>query len=212
VSAAIIVQPVITGGKEYSHGAFRITYDGAQGFKAKEGNIDPDGTVHGDIKFVEDRHISAVAPVGMVLNLAAPRVELTMNPLKVLSDIQGSGSLQKQMGEAAEKVDKIAEQLVKHTLGQDAAEKMKSSGLSMTKATEAMKSDAMAYLQLIATNSVTNSGFSVITPCTHTDLALSMSVGASAQAFGQNVGSVGKTVFEKKFTRIDPPGTRLCNY
>jgi hypothetical protein len=211
VSAAIIVQPVITGGQQYSHGAFRINYDGAEGFQAKKGNIDPDGSVHGDIKFLEDRHISALAPVGMVLNLAAPRVELTMNPLKVLSDIQGGG-LQEQMEDAAGKVDKIAKLLVKRTLGSEAAERMKTAGFSMTKATDAMKSDAMAYLQLVATNSVTNSGLSVITPCTHTELALSMSVGASAQAFGQEVGSVGKQVFERKFTRIDPPGTRLCEY
>jgi hypothetical protein len=29
---------------------------------------------------------------------------------------------------------------------------------------------------------------------------------------GQEVGRVGKVVFEKPMTTIDPPGTRLCDY
>jgi hypothetical protein len=41
---------------------------------------------------------------------------------------------------------------------------------------------------------------------------VTVSVGSSAQAFGQQVGSVGKNIFEQKFTRITPPGTRLCTY
>ena len=214
VGAAIIVQPVITGGMQYGHGAFRVTYDGAQGFRARKGTVDSDGQVRGDIKLIEHRHISAVAPVGMVLNLAAPRLELTLDPLKALAEVSGGG-LQKQMEKAAAKVDRIAEQLMKRTLGDEAAERVQRSGLSMKKATEAMKSNALAYIQLVTTNAVTNSGLSVITPCTHTDLAISVSVGAAAQAFGQKVvPRTGKTVFERKLTLIDPRGhstLRLLN-
>jgi hypothetical protein len=35
-------------------------------------------------------------------------------------------------------------------------------------------------------------------------------VGASLQAFGQDVGKAGTEIYKKDFERVDPPGTRLC--
>jgi hypothetical protein len=217
VSAAVIIQPFITGGKQYSHGSFRVTYDGAQHFTAKEGTIDPQGNVKGDIKFLEDRHISALAPVGMVVSMAAPRIELTLDPLKVLSDIQENGGLQKVMKAAAEKADAWASRLTKALEHTEVGGKLKNASsalgdVSASKMVESMKSNAMAYIQLVTTSAMTNSGMSVIAPCTHTDLSISVSVGASAQAFGQQTEPVKKDIFQKKLTRIDPPTVRLCDY
>ena len=210
VSAAVIVQPFIAGGMQYSHGAFRVTYDGSQGFRAKEGTMDADGKVSGDIKFLDARHISAVAPVGMAVNFAAPRIELTMNPLKELSEVSGGG-LEGQIGEAAEKVDKIADYLIRKTLGDEKAEQVKSMGFSMSKAADAMKSEAAAYVQVVTMSAVSNSGMSALGgPCTNTDLAVTVSIGARAEAFGQNVGSTDTTVFRKKFRKVDPPSSRVC--
>jgi hypothetical protein len=209
VGGALLVQPVITGGQQYSHGSFRVTYDGAQGFRVKEGNIDNDGTVTGDIQLVTDRHVSALAPVGMVVALAAPRVELTLDPLKMLGELQAGGGAQKSIKEAAEKVDKIAQRLLQRALGPEAARRARD--FSATKAAEAMKSNATAFVQVVTMNAVTHSGISVVTPCTHTDMSVQFTVGAGAQALGQ-ARRASKVVFEKKVTRIDPPGTRLCAY
>ena len=208
VSAAVIVQPFITGGMQYSHGAFRVTYDGSQGFKAKEGTMDADGKVSGDIKFLEDRHISATAPLGLAVNFAAPRIELTLNPLKELSAITGDGD---GISEAAEKADKIADVLIAKTLGEEKAKQIKDMGFSMSKAADAMKSEAAAYVQVVTMSAVSNSGMSALGgPCTNTDLAISVSIGARAEAFGQNVGSTDTTVFRKKLKKTDPPNSRVC--
>lgn len=213
ISSAMIIQPVITGGQQYSHGAFRITYDGAEHFRAKAGNIDPDGKVTGSIAVLDDRNISAVAPVGMVINLAAPRIELTMNPLRMLGEVQG-GSLQKTLQAGAKQVDKIAETLLEKVQGTSLADRVppELASIGLGKVADAMRSDATAFLQVISTASATHSGSSVIVPCTHTDVGITVSVGASAQAFGQEVGSVSKHIFEQKLTRINPPGIRLCDY
>ena len=208
VSAAVIVQPFITGGMQYSHGAFRVMYDGSLGFKAKDGTMAADVEVSGDTKFIEDRHISATAPLGLAVNFAAPRIELTLNPLKQLSALSGGDD---EITEAAEKVDMIADVLIVKTLGEEKAEQIKDMAFSMSKAGDAMKSEAAAYVQVVTMSAVSNSGMSALGgPCTNTDLGITVSIGARAEAFGQNVGSTDTTVFRKKLKKTDPPNSRVC--
>ncbi|MGA2559868.1 MAG: hypothetical protein ABSF17_09330 [Terracidiphilus sp.] len=206
ISSALIIKPALSGGKEYSRGAFRISFEGYQHFSAAKGNMDSDGNVSGDIQFVEGQNISALAPMGMVVAFAAPRIELSFGISKILpfSDIK----------DAAEKVDKLADLLAKKALSPDQYSAFKSSPLgniTISKAVEmATKSDAAAYFEMVSSAGMSFTGVSAITPCTRHDIHLWGKVGASAEAFGQNVGSSEKTIYEKQFTRIDPPGTKLC--
>lgn len=213
VGGAIIVQPAITGGKQYSHGSFRVTYDGTQHFQARPGTIDAEGNVTGDIVFLEDRTLSAAAPLGMVIALAAPRIELTIDPLKALDEIQGALSAQKLIAKAAGDADRWAARLTEKALGKEGAAALREAtgGLSMGAAADAMKSNAAAYIQLISTSAMSSSGMSAITPCTRNDVKMTVSVGTTAQAFGQEVARADETIFERTLERIDPPGTKLCD-
>jgi len=206
ISSALIIKPAISGGKEYSRGAFRITYDGYQHFSAKKGNIDSDGNVTGDIQFLESQNISALAPMGMVVAFAAPRIELSFGISKIFKF--------SDMKEAAEKVDFLADQLAKRVLSPDQYAQLKSSpfgNFTFSKAIEtATKSDAAAYFEMVSSSGMSFTGISAITPCTRHDIHLWGKVGASAEAFGQDVGKAEKEIFRKDFTRIDPPGTHLC--
>jgi hypothetical protein len=208
ISAALIIEPALTGGQEYSRGSFRITYDGAQHFTAKEGNIDSEGNVTGDIQLLEGgQNISALAPLGMVLAFAAPRIELTFGVSKAL---KSSGDIK----EAAEKVDALADALAKKVLTPDQYQQFKDSPMgqfSLAKAAEAsLASDAAAYFEMVTSSAMSNTGFSVIAPCTRYDITLLGKVGVSAEAFGQEVAKTDKEIFHKDFTNIDPPGSRLC--
>jgi hypothetical protein len=206
VSAALIIEPAITGGKEYSRGSFRITYDGYQNFDIKQGNIDANGNVKGDIQFLEGQNISALAPMGMVVAFAAPRVELTFGVDKILDF--------GDMKDAASKVDAATDFLAKELLSAEQYAAFKASPvgqIGMSKAIEnALKSDAVAYFQFVASSGMSNTGMSVVTPCTRHDIHLWAKVGASAEVFGQSAGETSKDIFSKDFKRIDPPGTRLC--
>jgi hypothetical protein len=206
ISSALIIKPAISGGKEYSRGAFRITYDGYQSFQAKAGNIDANGQVTGDVAFVESQNISGMAPMGMVVAFAAPRLELTFGVSRIVD--------MEDVETAADAVDGIAEGLVKRTFGEEGWERWKSSpagGVSMGEAAKkAVSSDAAGYLELVSSSGMSNSGMSAIFPCTRTDLDLAVKVGASAQAFGLSLGRVEHEIFTKKVTRVDPPGTKLC--
>ena len=206
ISSALIIKPALSGGKEYSRGAFHIGFQGYEHFSGGKGNIDSDGNVSGDIQFLEGQNISALAPMGMVVAFAAPRIELSFGISKILpfSDIK----------DAAEKVDKLADLLAKKALSPEQYSAFKNSpfgDITISKAVEmATKSDATAYFEMVSSAGMSNTGMSAITPCTRHDIHLWGRVGASAEAFGQSAGSSEKTIYEKQFTRIDPPGTKLC--
>lgn len=205
LSSAVIIQPALTGGLELSHGAFRITFDGYQTFRVKEGNADADGKVTGDIQLLESKNLSAVAPLGMVVAFAAPRIELSFGMSKVFK-FEG-------FMEAAGKADKIFDLLAKRVFGQEALDKYKSSAqaVTATKLVEmSMKSDAAAFIELVTSTGMSHSGLSAITPCTRVDMSLSAIVGTSATALGQKVGDARKEIFKKALTTVMPKGNRLC--
>lgn len=206
LSSALIIKPALSGGREYSRGSFRITYDGYQNFSAKKGNIDADGKVTGDIDFLEAQNISPTAPMGMVVGFAVPRIELTFGVSKILKF--------GDMKDAAGKVDAATDFLAKELMTPDQYAAFKSSPvgqIGLSKAIDnALKSDAAAYFEFVASAGMSNTGMSVVTPCTRHDIHLLAKVGVSAEVFGQDVGRAEKDVYTKDFTRIDPPGTDLC--
>lgn len=207
IGGALIIKPAFSGGSEISKGAFRVTYDGYQHFSAKEGNIDSDGNVKGDIEFVSSQNISPLAPHGFVLAVAAPRVELKLGMESVL---EGWDPIKK----AAERVDKIEETLLKKLLTPEQYEAFEQSplaGLKIGKViTDIVKSDADAFIEVVTSSGMSFSGISVMIPCTRTDIHLLVKVGASAHAIGQEVGKTEKDIFTKDFARVEPPGVRLC--
>jgi hypothetical protein len=144
--------------------------------------------------------------MGMVVAFAAPRMELSFGASRVLKF--------DQVKEAAERVDQIAEELGKRMFGEDGWERWKKSpagSVSLGKAAEnAVASDAAGYLELVTSSGMSNSGMSAIFPCTRTDLHLMVKVGAAAQVFGQSLGRADQEIFKKDVTRVDPPGTKLC--
>ena len=207
VGGAVIVRPAMTGGKEYSSGAFRITYDGYQSFKAKEGTIDADGKVEGTVEVLKAQAISTTAPLGMVVALAAPRIELTTGVGAVLKfeDVKA----------AAAKADKYADRLITKVFGRDAYERFRSApGLAISPSravTAALGSDAMGYVELVTTSGLSASGMSAFTPCTRTDLQFIVRVGASANAFGTQVAKVSEELLRKSVSYVNPKGTKLCD-
>jgi hypothetical protein len=206
ISSAMIITPAMTGGHQYTKGAFRVLYNGSQNFTLKEGVVDSDGNVTGEISYTGGQNISALAPFGMVMAFAAPRVELSLGFSKVLK-FDG-------IKEAAQKVDQLAEEFAKRLLTPEQYAAWQASPLSSIKlssaVSNAMKSDAAAYFEVVTSSGMSHSGASVIIPCTRNELAISAFVGGSVEAFAMPVARTYKTVFEKKVVHIDPPGVKLC--
>ena len=201
-----MIHPAITGGSEYSKGAFRLSYDGYQSFTVKPGNIDSNGNVTGDIQLIEHQNISPTAPLGMVVAFSAPRIELSLGLIKIYnkSDIK----------KAADYVDKIADTVAKHLLNATQYNNYQNGPMGGFKLGQtfknALSTDGAVYFQMIGTSATSYTGMSAITPCSRADLSMVGKVGATAEAWGQNIGNVSKDVFNKSITKVDPPGMKLC--
>ena len=203
VSGAVMIHPAITGGKEITKGSFRVTYSANQSFVVSSGTVNSGGDINGNIDLGDHQDISPTAPLGMLVAVAAPRIELTLGLNKIYdkSDIK----------RAADIVDKIADQVAKHLLSPDKYQQYQQNGFHLGNTfANALKTDGAAYFQVIGTSASSFTGFSAISPCSRYDLNIVASVGASAEAWGQSIGSVNKEIYRKAITRIDPPEMRLC--
>lgn len=203
VSGAVMIHPAITGGKEITKGSFRVTYSANQSFVVSSGSVNSGGDINGDIDLGEHQDISPTAPLGMLVAVAAPRIELTLG----LNKIYDKSDIKK----AADIVDKIADQVAKHLLSPEKYQQYQQNGFHLGNTfANALKTDGAVYFQVIGTSASSFTGFSAISPCSRYDLNIVAGVGASAEAWGQSVGTVNKEIYRKAITKVDPPGMRLC--
>jgi hypothetical protein len=206
VSSAILISPAVSGGKEYSKGSFHITYDGYQNFNIAKGNVDGGGSVNGKATIDDPTNLSAVAPMGLVVAFAAPRLELSFGAAKVLK--------MDTIKVAADRVDFLADQVAKRLLGPKDYQAFKDGPYGQLKLSKAadnvLKSDAAAYFEMVSSSGMSFSGDSAILPCSRTDVTLVGTVGGSGEMLGQSVGESSKEIFRQAFSRVTPPGVKLC--
>jgi hypothetical protein len=202
VSAAILIHPAITGGREYTKGQFKITYDGYQHFKVKPANIDSDGSLNGNIELGDHQDLSPTAPLGMVVAFCAPRIELSLGLNKI-------GKLDSR--KAVDIVDKIADKIAKRLLSPEQYQNFQQNGIHLAKLLkQTLSTDAAAYFQTIGTSASSFSGNSAISPCSRYDLTFVAQVGAGAELVGISLGKFNKDIWTKTLTKVDPPGMALC--
>jgi hypothetical protein len=197
VDGAVLIKPGFGAAEEISYGEFRITYDGTQHFKIHEGTVDPEGNVSGTIELLKWDNYSKVAPVGLVVAFAAPRIELTFGiskALKTLSDFD----------KPAEKADKLFDKLGRKVFGNEKMDKLKD--VNIEKALDVIKgNEASASFELI-TSSGTSAGVLSWGPCQQTDIYISASVAANAKLLGQSAGEAKKELWKKHIHASKPDG------
>jgi hypothetical protein len=205
VSAAIVPHPMMTSGNQFSSGSFHVSYDGSQHFKLSNGSLSADGPMSGEPTADVPRNISAVAPFGVAVAFAAPRIDLVFGGAGLIT----SDDLKND----AKWADRLIDQAAKRLLSPDSYQSYKASGFSMAGAAAAFEhTNATLSLRVIASSTMTASGSSQMTlPCSKSGVDLSVYVGASAEALGLSAGSTSKRVMDKTFEKIDPPEARLCS-
>jgi hypothetical protein len=200
IDGAVLIKPGFGGAEEISYGEFRITYDGTQRFKIHEGTVDPEGNVSGTIELMKWGNLTKVAPIGMVVAFAAPKIELTFGlskALKTLGDFDAP----------AAKADKLFDFLGRKVLGNDAMDKLKD--VNIEKALDMIKgNEASAYFELIS-SSGTSAGTLSWGACEQTDVYISATVNASAKLMGQSAGEANKELW-KKHLHASRPAEMNC--
>ena len=197
VDGAVLIKPGFGGAEEISYGQFRITYDGTQSFKVHEGNIDDDGKVSGTVELVKWGNYSKVAPIGLVVAFAAPRIELTFGLSKALKTIS-------DFDKPAEKADKLFDKIGRKVFGDEKMDKMKD--VNISKALDMVKgNEASASFELIS-SSGTSAGVLSWGPCQQTDIYISATVAANAKVLGQTAGEAKKELWKKHLHASQPEG------
>ena len=201
IDGAVLIKPGFGGAEEISYGEFRITYDGTQRFKIHEGTVDPEGNVSGTVELMKWGNLTRIAPIGLVVAFAAPKIELTFGLSKALETLGDFDA-------PAEKADKLFDILGRKVLGDEAMDKMKD--VSIEKALDVIKgNEATAYFELI-TSSGTSAGVLSWGPCQQTDIYISASVNASAKLMGASAGEANKELWKKQIHASRPEGVNCA--
>lgn len=197
VDGAVLIKPAFGGKEELSYGEIRITYDGTQRFRIKEGNVDPEGQVSGTVELVKWDNVAKLAPTGMNVAFAAPRIELTFGFSKALKSIG-------DFDDPAKKADALFDKLGRKVFGNDVMDKLPD--VKISKALDMVKgNEASAWFELI-TSSGTSAGVLDWGACQQTDIYISAGVGANAKLLGESAGEAKKQLWKKHIHASKPPG------
>jgi hypothetical protein len=197
IDGAVLIKPGFGGAEEISYGEFRITYDGTQSFKVHEGTVDPEGNVSGTVELLKWDNYSKIAPIGLVVAFAAPRIELTFGISKALGTLS-------DFDKPAEKADQLFDKLGRKVFGDEKMDKMKD--VNVEKALDVIKgNEASATFELI-TSSGTSAGVLSWGPCQQTDIYISASVAANAKLLGQSADEAKKELWKKHIHASKPEG------
>jgi hypothetical protein len=199
VTAALLVHPGMTQANQLSEGHFRIEYNGYQRFGLRAGNIEEDGSIHGDIKILDTRALSPAAGHAIVVALAAPRIELKVglsSAWKVLTRLVPSDLA--ELAVQAFLSNAYVQQAMRSP--QLAAQIQQALGIVKQAVETTMKTDAAAHLDFITSASILDSGPMAIVPCQRAQAIITVKVGANAQAFAQSLGQVDKEIFRHGIT------------
>jgi hypothetical protein len=201
ISSGVLIKPAFSTRNQISTGHFRVEFDANQSFTVKQGNLDADGTVNGEIELLEHLHVSPLAGMGMVVAFAAPRIDLAFG---VGSAFKGLGEFKKP----AKLADQIAENLARKAFGEEAAKLVREHGISKA-LDKVTTTGAKAWFSLTSTAGVFKSGAASMLPCERHWMIVTGSVGVTGNFLGTKAERVVAEVYHKEDKLIDPP-TPFC--
>lgn len=202
ISAALLIHPALTGGSEIANGSYKLTYSGSMGISGTNGDTTGTSDGEGAVEIVDDGGMSAVAPVGMILGIGAPRFELQLGLSEVFP----------KLGKVSEAIDKIDAKIDKLAKAHMSPEWYAAATKAVDTLKDAIKSQADVFAQLIVTEGVTRTGSSAVHECSWIKTVLTAQVGMNYSFMGihKDAKDTTKDVWTKEWIRVDPPGTTLC--
>ena len=203
ISEALLVHPALTGGGELAKGSYKLTYNGGLHFTSENGEMTGTSDGEGAVEIVDDSGMSAVAPTGMVIAVAAPRLELSLGLAKIFPVLGVSSG-------AIAAVDKQIDKLAKAHLSPELYDALSKSPLGTAVLSNAIKSSADVFMQLIVTTGATRTGSSAIVECSRITTDLTAQVGMNGSLLGVPAEVKTKDVWTHHWLRVDPPGAKLC--
>jgi hypothetical protein len=206
ISEAIFIKPMFSGNSESAHGSFNIHFDGPSGLSFANGGTQQLGQANGDAAIQDNDIISPLAPFGIVIAVAMPRVELSAGTTVALSRLT--------KGMPANLLDLSKAVLNKSSLASKIVSQLDK---VISKTEKSVASDAAFYVQLVASTTGRGSGLASMIHCRKFTLETKLNVGMNLTVLGQDMSKVGshkpKMSFDAWAKDLDfliPPNS-ICN-
>lgn len=192
ISEAMLFHPAFTTKEEVAKGGFHVTYSGDEGIKIENQDMEQDGEAQGDGGIDETFAFSPFSAFGLVVAVAAPRIELRMGAEELfeMAEIPISSS-------AAESLTDV---LLKNTIAGQWLNKKVGNPLAI---------EGAAYFQVVLSTTAAHSGMQSLVPCQQFTLNARAQVGVDAQWLGSNSNWPAKDIFTKDLIRRQPDAT-IC--
>lgn len=195
ISEALLFHPAFTGKEEVAKGAFHAVYAPGQGFTVQNTSMQGDGGGEGqgnDALIDETVAFSPLASFGLVVAVAAPRVELRTGMEEIWD--MGKFPLPSSMAESLTNV------LLKNTIAGQWLNKKMGNPLSI---------EAAAYFQMVMSTTASHSGMLSLVPCQQFTLTAKGQLGIDAEWLGNNTNWQPVEVFSKNLAR-HTPDAKIC--
>ena len=193
IGTALLFHPAFTTKDEVARGTFHVTYSGDEGLQVANSGIQTDGQADGDTAIQDDFAFSPFAAFGLVVAVAAPRIELRMGT-EELWDMAGV-PLNLNLTQTLSDVlmnNAIAGKWLKNALGGNP-----------------LAIEGAAYFQLVISTTAAHSGMQSLVPCHQFTMLTKGQIGVDAQLLGSNTNWPPKDLFSKNIVQIVPPA-KIC--
>jgi hypothetical protein len=187
ITEAVSFQPAFGEKREMGKGSFKVSYDGLGGFSMDQGTPAGEGNIQGTSEIGDVASVS-MAPSGLILALAAPKVELKLG---------------------AESAYQMLKKSIPSSMAQDAMDGLLSTKLG-AKVKDKFKTEANAYFSFTSVFYFVSSGPLGMVPCQKSVVTLFGKAGAKATFLGQGLGDKEIDLYKKEFKRVIPP-SKVCD-
>jgi hypothetical protein len=190
IGAAMLIHPGLTGGNEYSSGAFTIGFNSSGSGEGLTFKVD------------QDQSISPIAPNIMVISFCAPRIELRFGMIDAYG---GNKALEYTEKAASFIINKVAKKILSPAM----FNAPQNSPVGQVSLSNVLASNADVYVQIIHTEGVTHQSNMALAPCSKQQLKVTGQLGGEANLLNLQSPTHSVDLFTKEFIRWDP-GSDFC--
>jgi len=192
ISEALLFHPAFTGKEEVAKGGFHVTFSGDEGVKVENSDMEQDGQAEGDSGIDQAFAFSPFAAFGLVVAVAAPRVELRMGAEELWE--MATAPIPSSVAES------LTDVLLKNTIA---------GKWLNNKVGNPLSTEGAAYFQLVVSTTAAHSGMQSLVPCQQFTLNARGQVGVDSEWLGSNSNWPAKDVFSKDLIQRVPNST-IC--
>jgi hypothetical protein len=192
ISVAMLFHPAFTTKDEVAKGSFHVTFSGDEGLNVDGSDVRTDGQGNGDGAIDQSFAFSPLASFGLVMAVAAPRVELRMGTEEIWQMAQIPIPLRL--------VNSLSNVLASNTIVGKWLNNKVGNPLAI---------EGAAYFQVVLSTTAAHSGMQSLVPCQQFTMVAKGQIGVDAKWLGNNTDWPPQDIFTKNIVQRQPD-VKIC--